>query len=150
VAERFPKADFDQQREEYDPPVSRAMALYCLVQFVLLLGLGVQFLQTAMLMSLPAVIVYLVFLVGSLVVLGALLEGRRLARWFEVARLMLFGAVPAISGVWLDGGELPPELRWVCGSAAAMSLIMQLLTWRSNSATSKGGAFPMAGEASSP
>lgn len=144
VAERFPKPDFDQQREEYDPPVSRPMAWYCLVQFVLLLGLGVQFLQTAMLMSLPAVVVYLVFLVGSLVVLGALLEGRRLARWFEAARLVLFGAMPAISGLWLDGGELPLALRWACAAVAVGSLVMLLLAWRNQSALSKDEVLAIA------
>jgi hypothetical protein len=147
VAERFPKPDFDRQREEYDPPVSRTMAVYCLVQFALLLGFGVQFLQTAMLMSLSAVVAYLVFLVGSLVLLGALLEGRRLAPWFEVARLVLFGVVPTVSGLWLDGGELPSVMRWVCALAAAISFAMLMLAWRGYSAMRRDGSAAVAGDA---
>jgi hypothetical protein len=121
------------------------MAIYCLVQFVLLLGLGVQFLQTAMLMSLPAVVVYLVFLVGGLVVHGALLEGRRLARWFETARVVLFGAMPAISGLWLDGSDLPPALRWVCATVAAGSMVMLLLAWRTQPEIRKDEGLAMSG-----
>jgi len=98
-------------------------------------------------MSLPAIVAYLLFLVGGLVVLGALLEGRRLARWFEVARLVLFGAVPAISGLWLDGGELPPVMRWVCAAVAVGSLLMLLLAWHSHPAMRKDKALAIAGDA---
>ena len=130
VAERFPKSDFDQRREEYDPPVSRLMAAYCLVQFVLLLGLGVQFLQTAMRMPGMGVVVYLVFLIGTLVLLGALLEGRRLAPWFEAARLLLLGVLPVLTGLWLDGSALPVTLRMVCAGVSAVSFVVLLVAWR--------------------
>jgi hypothetical protein len=91
--------------------------------------------------------VYLVFLVGSLVVLGALLEGRRLARWFEMARLVLFGAVPALCGLWLDGSELLPVLRWICAVVVVVSLMMLLRVWRNHPATQKDEIFEAAGDA---
>jgi len=106
------------------------MAVYCLVQFVLLLGLGVQFLQTAMQMPGMAAVVYLVFLIGTLGLLGALLEGRRLALWLEAARLLLLGTLPVLTGLWLDGSALPVALRMVCAAVSVVSFVVLLLAWR--------------------
>ncbi len=111
VAARFPKAEFDLHRVDYDPPVSRAMSIYCLSQFALVLGMGVHFLQVAPTLELFPVSAYLVFLVASLGVIGALLEGRRRAVWVELLRLMVLGLVPALTGQWLDGSGLPLALR---------------------------------------
>ena len=130
VAERFPKAEFDLQRADYDPPVARAMSLYCLLQFALVLGMGVHFLQVAPTLALLPVIAYLVFLVGSLGVIGALLEGRRLAPWLELPRVLVLALVPGLTGQWLDGSVLPMALRIAFAVIGAASVIGLLLAWR--------------------
>ena len=127
VAARFPKPEFDLLRADYDPPVSRALSIYCLLQFVLVLGMGVHFLQVAPTLALVPVIAYLVFLVASLGVIGALLEGRRRAIWFELLRLLVLGLAPLLSGQWLDGSALPLALRFACVVIGVISVIGLLL-----------------------
>ncbi len=127
VAARFPKPEFDLLRADYDPPVSRALSIYCLLQFVLVLGMGVHFLQVAPTLALVPVIAYLVFLVASLGVIGALLEGRRPAVWFELLRLLVLGLAPLLSGQWLDGSALPLALRFACVVIGVISVIGLLL-----------------------
>ena len=130
VAARFPKPEFDLLRADYDPPVSRALSIYCLLQFVLVLGMGVHFLQVAPTLALVPVIAYLVFLVASLGVIGALLEGRRRAIWFELLRLLVLGLAPLLSGQWLDGSALPLALRFACVVIGVISVIGLLLARR--------------------
>lgn len=81
-----PKPAFDMGRPEYDPPVSRARKGYVLSQFALLLVPGVHFLGAAPALPLGLAGLYAAGLVGSLVVLGALLEGRRGAVGLEMLR----------------------------------------------------------------
>jgi len=145
VAQRFPKTAFDLHREDYDPPLARPMALYGLVQFVILLGMGVHFLQDAARLPLPALAGYAACVVASLGVLGALMEGRRLARSLESARLALCGALPSLTGLWLDGGTLPMAARWTCAGVALASLAVLWLVPRPRSAPSlalDGGPGP--------
>jgi alkylglycerol monooxygenase len=47
VAARFPKPEFDISRERFAPALSRGITAYSLVQFALLLGMGVHFLDLA-------------------------------------------------------------------------------------------------------
>jgi Zn-finger nucleic acid-binding protein len=61
--------------------------------------------------------------------------------------LVLFGVVPAVSGLWLDGGELPSVMRWVCALAAAISFAMLMLAWRGYSAMRRDGSAAVAGDA---
>ena len=129
VAERFPRPEFDMQRDEYDPPVPRLMSLYCLLQFMLLLAMGVHFLQVAPTLSLVPVVAYLLFLLGSLGVIGALLEGRRHAPWFELSRLLVLALVPMLAGQWLDGSALQMALRIACAVIGAVSIVGLLLAW---------------------
>lgn len=140
VAERFPKPDFDLHRPEFNPVVSRRMSLYCLAQFVLLLGMGVHFLQVAPTLPGPQAIGYVVFLVASLGVIGALLEGRRHAPWLEALRLLALGVVPLLSGQWLDGTTLPPALRIAGAAISAVSFVALLVAWR--------GSVPVGGDVS--
>lgn len=138
VAARFPKSEFDIQRADYDPPVSRLMSIYCLVQFVLLLAMGVHFLQVAPTLPLLPVIVYLVFLVGSLGVTGALLEGRRRAPCLEAARLSLLATWPLLTAQWLDGNDIPVAARMACAAAASISLLVLLLAARRSEQEEEG------------
>lgn len=92
--------------------------------------MGVHFLQVAPTLALVPVIAYLVFLVASLGVIGALLEGRRRAIWFELLRLLVLGLAPLLSGQWLDGSALPLALRFACVVIGVISVIGLLLARR--------------------
>ncbi len=83
VAARFPKPEFDIARPEFDPPVSRWHTLRAFAMFVVVLVAGVGFLQTAVQLPWSNALAHVVFLTGSLALLGALLEGGRLAPSFS-------------------------------------------------------------------
>jgi alkylglycerol monooxygenase len=100
VAARFPKPAFDIHRERFDPPMSRALTLYCLAQFALLLGMATQFLALSATATLPTLLGYAAYLVASLTVLGVLMEGRRGARWCEAVRVLATALVPLWCGRW--------------------------------------------------
>ena len=106
VAARFPKPAFDIRRERFDPPMSRARTFYCLLQFALLLGLATQVLDLSARADLPTLLGYAAYLVGSLTVLGALMEGRHGARWMEALRVLATALVLWASGRWFGIGHL--------------------------------------------
>jgi sterol desaturase/sphingolipid hydroxylase (fatty acid hydroxylase superfamily) len=108
VAARYPKPAFVMPTERFNPPLSRGMTLYVLLQFALLLGMATQFLGMAGTASLPALLAYAAYLVASLCVLGALMEARRSAPWLEALRVLATALVPLASRRWfgidhLDG-----------------------------------------------
>ncbi|MBP1474806.1 sterol desaturase family protein [Frateuria sp. MAH-13] len=110
VAARFPRPAFDISRERFDPAMSRALTFYCLLQFALLLGMATQFLALSATASLSTLLAYAAYLVVSLTVLGALMEGRRAARWFEALRVLATALVPWASGRWFGVVELDPRV----------------------------------------
>jgi len=110
VAARYPKPAFDIRRERFDPPMSRAVSAYCLLQFALLLGMATQFLDLSARASLSSLLAYAAYLVGSLTVLGALMEGRRTARWIEASRVLATGVLPWATGRWFGVDHLDPRI----------------------------------------
>jgi hypothetical protein len=127
VAARFPKPAFDIRRERFDPPVTRALTLYGLLQFALLLGMATHFLRISASASLPALLGYALYLVGSLTVLGLLMEGRRSARWLEVARLLGTALLPWASGQWFGVAAL--DARMAFAMALVFGLSAVALPW---------------------
>ncbi|HEX7816501.1 sterol desaturase family protein [Dyella sp.] len=111
VAERFPKAAFDIDRERFAPPLTAPMLVYSLVQFALLLGMGVHFLDLAKRLPMTELIGYAVFLVMSLYALGALTEAHRAGRWLELVRLIATAAIPLLSGGWFGSPVIDMRLR---------------------------------------
>ena len=110
VAARFPKPAFDIHRERFDPPMSRPLTVYCLLQFALLLGMATQFLDLSARAGLPTLLAYAAYLVGSLTVLGALMEGRRGARWAEAIRVLGTAALPLAMGRWFGVPQLDARI----------------------------------------
>lgn len=110
VAARFPKPAFEIGRARFDPPMSRALTLYCLLQFALLLGMATQFLALSAQANLPTLLAYAGYPVGSLTVLGALMEGRRGARWTEAMRLLGTALVPWVTGRWFGIAHLDARI----------------------------------------
>jgi alkylglycerol monooxygenase len=79
-------------RPKYDRPVSRRLAVYVFVQFVLVLGSAFAILLFHHAMAKTALVVASIAVLVSLVAIGALFEGKSWARALEGARLA-FGAV---------------------------------------------------------
>ncbi|HUB90443.1 MAG TPA: sterol desaturase family protein [Dyella sp.] len=106
VAARFPKRPFDIRHARYNPPLSRALKIYCLVQFALLLLVGVNFLDVAPHMPWAPAAAYAAYLLYSLWALGFLLEGRRIGQWLELLRTAGTAGWVAISGRWFGIAHL--------------------------------------------
>jgi sterol desaturase/sphingolipid hydroxylase (fatty acid hydroxylase superfamily) len=138
VAERFPKPAFDIQRERFLPPLTRGYMIYSLVQFALLLGMAVQFLDLAKRLPAAELIGYAVFLVLSLAALGALTEGRRLGVGLELARLLATAAVPLLTGGWFGTSQLQPGL--VAALVAVPAISALVLAWLALSTSSRAGS----------
>lgn len=110
LAQRDPKPAFDIAHAAFDPPMSRALRAYCLVQFGLLLLMGMHFLGVAPRLAWPTALAYALWLVAGLYVLGMLLEGRRGASWLEAARVLAMAVVPLATDRWFGVTHLDPRL----------------------------------------
>ena len=106
VAARFPKPAFDISHARYNPPLSFAWRLYCLVQFAVLLLIGVNFLDAAPKLDLLQAAAYAVYLVYSLCALGFLLEGRSVAIGLELLRTIGTALGVMLIGRWFGMGHL--------------------------------------------
>ena len=137
VAARFPKPDYDIQRELYNPPMSRGLTIYCLLQFAVLLGMATHFLGLTGHADLGTLAGYALYMVLSLYVLGLLMESRRAGFWLEGARMLFTAVLPLWLGRWfgmahLDGytelgflllfGASALVLPWLAGMRPAVSL----------------------------
>jgi alkylglycerol monooxygenase len=138
VAERFPKPDFDIQRERYVPHLSRSFTVYSLVQFALLLGMAVQFLDLAKHLPVTALISYAAFLVLSLTALGALTEGRRMGVGLELARLLVTAAIPLLTAGWFGVPHLDARVVAILVAIPAVSALV--LGWLAMSAAGREGS----------
>lgn len=120
VAMRFPKPVFDIDHARYNPPMSRALKIYCIAQFALLLLMGVNFLDVAPKMAWLPAAGYAAYLVGSLLALGYLLEGRRIGVWLELLRTAGTAVLVALSGRWFGVAHLDARIN------SAISIIFGL------------------------
>ncbi len=107
VARRYPKPDYDIGRAIYNPTMSTALASYCLAQFALLLGMATHFLGITAHAGLAELLGYAFYMVLSLSLIDALMEGRRLAFWLEGARTLLTALLPLLLGRWFGVDHLP-------------------------------------------
>nr|WP_279236932.1 sterol desaturase family protein [Dyella sp. RRB7] len=137
VAARFPKPEFDIRRERFLPTLSRGLTAYSLVQFALLLAMGVHFLDLAKHLPALSLVGYAVFLVLSLTVLGALTEGRRSGFALELARLLVTAAIPLLSGGWFGVAHLDIVVIGLFLAIAVVSALV--LGWLALSAHSEAG-----------
>jgi sterol desaturase/sphingolipid hydroxylase (fatty acid hydroxylase superfamily) len=127
VAARFPKPDFAMPTERYDPPASTPLKVYVLLQFALLLGMVTQFLGITERVGLPALLLYAIWLVLGISVLGALMEGRRWAWWAEGARVLALAVSPLASGRWFGVAHL--DVRIALAFALVFGASALALPW---------------------
>jgi len=138
VAERFPKPDFDIARQRYLPRLSRGLTIYSLVQFALLLGMAVQFLDLAKHLAAIELLGYAAFLVLSLTALGALTEGRRVGFGLEGARLVVTAAIPLLTGGWFGVPHLDARVLAVLVAIPLASMLV--LGWLAVSTAARESA----------
>jgi len=121
VAARFPKPHYDPHRDfaRFDPPRSIALSVYALVQFGILLAANSHFLALLGKQSTAWNVAYFVFLLLSMMLLGGILENRRIFLKLEAVRQAAIAAV-VLGGGWFDLRE--PYLRAAIVIAAATSL----------------------------
>ncbi|HEV2678860.1 MAG TPA: sterol desaturase family protein [Rhodanobacter sp.] len=127
VATRYPKPAFVMPGERFDPPLSRPLKVYALLQFALLLAMATQFLGMAGTASLPTLLGYAFYLVASLSVIGALMEQRRWAPWAEGLRALATALVPLLSGRWFGVDHLDGHI--IFAIAAIFGLSALALPW---------------------
>ncbi len=127
VAARYPKPAFVMSGERFDPPLSRALTVYVLLQFALLLAMATQFLGLAATARLPTLLAYAAYLVAGLCVLGALMEGRRWAPWAEALRLLATALLPLLTGQWFGDSRLDGHIALAI--AALFGLSALALPW---------------------
>lgn len=143
VAARFPKPEFDLRRERFAPALSRGLTAYSLVQFTLLLAMGVHFLDLAKHLSALSLVGYAVFLVLSLTALGALTEGRRSGFGLELARLLVTAAIPLLTGGWFGVAHVDAAVTGVLLAVpAASALVLAWLALSAHGQTGSGKAIP--------
>jgi alkylglycerol monooxygenase len=128
VAKRFPKQAFDIEHLRYNPPMSSAWKIYCLVQFGVLLLIGVDFLNVAPRLDGVHAALYAGYLVYSLWTLGFLMEGRRAGMGLELLRTVGTAIVVQASGRWFSGAALDTRLIWglaafYLASAAVLAML---------------------------
>ena len=123
VAARYPKPAFVPGGARFDPPLPRALGIYVMLQFALLLAMATQFLGLASHAGLPLLLGYAAYLVASLGVLGGLLENRRGARWLEAARVLASALVPALAGAWFGDGRPDVHLAWAVATLFGLSAL---------------------------
>ena len=136
VAARFPKTPYDPHRDfvRFDPGRSAALSLYVLAQFALLIVAHSHWLAQLPKESQHTNASYFLFLLVSLVVLGGLLENRRVFFLLEGARLAAVAAVVLAAGSWFnlrDAGARTAILAVAGLSLAGVSLAWLIGTGRS-------------------
>jgi alkylglycerol monooxygenase len=100
VAARFPKPSYDPHRDfaRFDPPRKLAVSLYVLIQFAALLIAHSDFLARLNKQSAIWNALYFLFLLLSLVLLGGLLENRRIYMLLEAGRLLAVAIIVIAAG----------------------------------------------------
>jgi alkylglycerol monooxygenase len=143
AAARFPKPPYDPHRDfqRFDPPRSLALSLYVLIQFAALLAAHSHFLAALAHESLAGNLLYFGFLLLSLVLLGGLLESRRIFWILEAARLTASAAAVLLAGEWL-GGLRDAGSRMAILGFALLSLAWLLVACRSLLAGDSTPAVP--------
>ncbi len=132
VAARFPKAAFDISHARYNPPISPAWKTYCLVQFAVLLLIGVNFLGVAPKLEFMQAAAYAIYLVYSLWTIGFLMEGRRLGGWLECGRTLGTMLAVALSGRWFGVAHLDQQIVLAVCLVAGISTVMLFYVTRHN------------------
>jgi sterol desaturase/sphingolipid hydroxylase (fatty acid hydroxylase superfamily) len=134
VAERFPKAAYDPYRDfsRFDPPRNLALSVYAAAQFLAIMAANSHFLALLAKQGSWWNVAYFVFIAGSLLCVGGVLESRREFLWLEALRTGGVAIVALGAGVWFGGVHDRMVMR-VIGAFAMGSLAGLWIATRSAS-----------------
>ncbi|RJF99717.1 sterol desaturase family protein [Noviherbaspirillum saxi] len=130
VTRKWPSVPFDITRPMYDPAASRALMLYCALQFLIVLQVTTHFLLEYATMSFTERAGYALWLGGGLWIVGGLLEGRASHVALEAIRLIATVAAVLLSGSWFGDIQLPTWAQLALAGFAAASLLALWLAFK--------------------
>ena len=139
VAERYPKPAFDIRREEFNPSLGGLPGLHALLVFGALIVLGVHFLMVAGSLPTLEAVGYALLLLGSLMILGAVMEGRRGAAMLQTLWWLALGTFVATDGRWFGDVALALKPRLL---VAASIVAMLALLWKGRRSLKPSAALP--------
>ena len=123
VAARFPRAAFEIDHPRYDPPLTRGLSVYLLLQFAVLLAMSMHFLALVPAGPPAVLLAYAAYLVASLVVLGVVMERRRWAAWLEGLRVVLTALAAIVGQRWFGMAHLDVQTALIIGLPFALSAL---------------------------
>ena len=124
VAERAPKAAFQLARySKFAPPLPSALGWYCVLQGLVVLGMGAYFLAAAPGWPAGTALAWLALLAGCQWALGGLTEARRGFAWIECARLVM------VAGLALALSPAAVDQHWTPLAALTITLAAGCLGW---------------------
>src|SRR3569623_31077 len=120
---RFPKPDFDiSTLRKYDPPLSRGVAVYVLIQFVVLTAAGTFCLAVTEAIGTAWTLAYIGWLTLALCSLGFRAENRSAAMIGELLAIAVMLGVLGFTQTWF-GTALAPAALWVLAAIGLAWLI---------------------------
>ena len=130
VAERFPKSRADLSTfAKFDPPLTRMVGAYVLLQFVLVLAQALVVSSMFATRDMGTVLLPCLLLWTHIYTLGLLSEGRSYAILFEVVRLLI--VVPLGAAIFFGVSSVVP-LAWVA-AYVGLSICGVIAVYRSDS-----------------
>lgn len=128
LAAAEPKPSFSLAAvRRFDPAINTPLAGYALAQFALQLGCAVHFLDLQKQATTGTLLLYLGYILVSLVGIGLLLERRRLALVVEGLRHAGAMALLLGTGHWFGGASLPAP--WLALGVAVFAVSLLALGW---------------------
>jgi alkylglycerol monooxygenase len=139
VAARFPKAAYDPYRDfsRFDPPRNPALSLYVSAQFLAIMVANSQFLALLGKQGILWNGAYFIFILGSLVCLGGVLESRREFLLLEAVRMAGIAIIALAPGVWFGGVRDARLILSIAGFAVASLATLWLAARKSIVATAE-------------
>ncbi|HWI82395.1 lysoplasmalogenase family protein [Ramlibacter sp.] len=147
VAARFPRPPFDLSAvRRFDPPVTRPMAWFAAVQFVLLLAAVLAFLWRADTLALPQDAVWVAALTAGLWGVSATLQGR--ITWLELLLIEAAALATATSALgWVEWHRWFKPLALLLAIAMVAGRARRSTGWRGGQALLLAGlACSLAGD----
>ena len=136
VAARFPKPEYDPQRDfaRFDPPRGLLLSVYALVQFIAVIATNSHFLSVLPKAGLITTLAYFAYITFTLISLGGVLENRRSFLALEAARLGLTATAVLATRAWF--GASAPVLAPAIAGFCALALVF--LAYAARAETRKG------------
>jgi len=121
VAAHSPKTEYLPERDfsRYDPPRNLALSIYASIQFLVVMAANSHFLSLLVKEGTWWNAAYFLFILGSLLCLGGVLESRREFLMLEGARMAGIALVTGASGAWFGGVREPAVVFSITAFALA-------------------------------